>query len=200
MGCIAELQEMAQKKLEPVGIQVLYGFSPEDSEGDAWKRVASSLSANEAVGVNARAQRAIDIFSREENKQVIPAHQRVMDFGFSFLNLPLVMDCHNDRRNWGKYSGVCYELSAAAKERDRVKPRRPRLGRVFGWTITDDQKDTDTVGSLLGFANVDGLIYGEIVSEYRDNESNRIALREITKWLQGNSKTHRVAGQNDSPW
>ncbi|KAH8433982.1 uncharacterized protein LDX57_011618 [Aspergillus melleus] len=199
-GCIIELQRMAQKKLEPVGVRVLYGFDVDDADSDAWMRVARSLSANEAVGVNARAQHAIDIFSRDHNKAMIPAHQRVMSFGFSFLSLPKVRECHNDRRNWGKYAGVCYELSVAAKERDRAKPRRPRLGRVFGWTITAAEENSEVTENLLGFAKVDGLIYGEVLSEYRDSKSNRIAVEEMKKWLRNNSKTHRPADRDDSPW
>ncbi|KAK1141869.1 hypothetical protein N8T08_008382 [Aspergillus melleus] len=200
-GCITELQKMAQKKLvEAVGIRVLYGFDVDDADSDAWMRVARSLSASEAVGVNARAQEAIDIFSRGHNKALIPAHQRVMTFGFSFLSSPVVRECHNDRRNWGKYAGVCYELSVAAKERDRAKPRRPRLGRVFGWTITAAEKDGEIADNLLGFAKADGLIYGEVLSEYRDSKSNRIAVEEMKKWLRKNSKTHRPADNNDRPW
>ncbi|KAA8641346.1 uncharacterized protein ATNIH1004_002014 [Aspergillus tanneri] len=145
---ITELQQMAQKKLKSVGVRVLYGFSLDHSNSGAWETIAKNLTANEAMGLNAR------------------------------LNRP----------------------SIHSLERDRAKPRRPRIGKVFGWTITDKEENTDTAGTLLGFAKVDGLIYGEVLSHYRDNESNRIAIREIKKWLWNNSKTHRAAGQGDSPW
>ncbi|KAA8651119.1 uncharacterized protein ATNIH1004_003812 [Aspergillus tanneri] len=114
---------MAQKKLKSVGVRVLYGFSLDHSNSGAWETIAKNLTANEAMGLNARAQSAIDTFSSKQNKNMIPSHQRVIDFGFSALWLPRIMDCHNDRRNWGKYSGVCYELSAASKERDRAKTK-----------------------------------------------------------------------------
>ena len=194
---IRNLQRMARDTLGQVGVAVMYGFSQRDTALPAFTSLAKSLNRNEAIDINGRASAVKNIFTSAEIKTV-PAKQRVMDFGVSFLNLPKAMDCDYPSK-LHSFGGICYELHKAARLRDRQEPRKPILGKVFGWTLRVQDKMT-TVEKLLGFAKADGLIYGEATHDYRNHKDNRAAIQRIKDWLQKNHKTHRAAGQEDRLW
>lgn len=52
----------------------------------------------------------------------------------------------------------------------------------------------------MGTCKADGLIYGEATYDYRDVSDNRAATQQLKDWVKSDSKTHRVAGLQDTPW
>lgn len=201
-GCsIADLQKMAQRILEPVGVRVLYGFSLPDTEMAEAEALSWSLSANEAISIGGRADAVWERFYWLDQVSPLSVQQRVMDYGMSILEAPFVMSCDwSNHRGIPYPTGVCYELKQGANLRDRSGRRKPRFGKVFGWTIRGENRGSGYVETLMGTAKVDGLIYGEATYDYRDHPDNRAAIQQVKDWVYDNSNTHRVAGLQDTPW
>lgn len=197
---IEELQKMAQEKLEPARIRALYGFSMKDTGLEEFDKLAGSLSGNEAISVNGRHREVGRTFDSISSYK-LSVKQKVMDYGISFLGWPYMMDCDRPRDIVdGIPTGVCYELYQGAKLlRDR-QPRKPKVGMTLGWTIRTEDKGTDHVDKLLGFAKADGLIYGKATLDYQDHPDIRVAIGLIKSWLDEHSETHRRATKSDIPW
>ncbi|KAK2768733.1 hypothetical protein FQN54_000589 [Arachnomyces sp. PD_36] len=178
---IETLRDICREILQPAGVRVLYGFfQTEDST--AYRVISESLNDNEAVVLSGEANEVLDMYSGSS----FPTNQKIMDYGWTQLEEGFG-DCHEDSYY------TCTELRQAAEERDRGN-----FGKVFGWTSTTG--DGSLVGSLLGNAAVDGIIYGFEKTRYYDHEDSRAAAKDITDWVEAHTDDLRMATNSDIPW
>jgi hypothetical protein len=172
---IEALRDLAREILEPAGIRVLYGFF-QTAGSRGYKVITDTLNANEAVVLSGETNRVLNWYNG--TSATVPVKQRVMDFGYSWLN-----------QGFDLYP----ELRYGAWERDQGE-----LGKVFSWTSAEG--DTEIVNYLLREAAIDGFIYGYQTSEYKEEGGPKSALQDIVDFVHAHPDTHRMATSDDVPW
>lgn len=177
---IEKLRDLCREILQPVGVQVLYGFfQTEDSEG--YKVISESLNDNEAVVLSGEADEVLEMYSGSS----VSKKQRIMDYGYTQLDEGFG-NCQEEGYQ------TCTELRQAANMRDKRE-----FGKVFSWTSTAG--DASLIADLLGVARIDGVIYGFETTRYSDHEDTRSAANDIKDWVAQSDK-HYMATNLDTPW
>lgn len=177
---IEALRNLAREILEPVGVQVLYGFYGSQTSGRAYRVIRDGLNDNEAIGVDGAADDVKNIFETGGPANI---KQRVMSKG---LFNPW-LDFGNCKGDGGS---ICPQLRKGAES--------GAFGKVFGWTIAD--YNTNQANPLMSEAGVDGLIYGFVATHYYNHANTRYSLGILTNWLEKNKDKRYMATVNDKPW
>ncbi|CAH0056154.1 unnamed protein product [Clonostachys solani] len=176
---IDALRDLARSILEPVGVQVLFGFYENQVGGKAFRRVRDGLNAREAIDIEGTRALVRSSFL----KFPVPKQQSIMSYGWGLLEAGFG-DCQE------KEYKTCTELRQAVE--------MDAFGKVFSWTLTHDQSWYGD--KLMGTARVDGLIYGAPATEYKDNGYNRDTFTFIFKWLRYHDGFRHLATQSEKPW
>lgn len=172
---IEALRNLARDVLEPVGIRVLYGFfQTADSRG--YKVIRDTLNTNEAIVLSGETDSILHLYNTTGID--VPARQRVMDFGNSWLSQGVDIYPQLRYGSWKRDQGT--------------------LGKVFSWTSAEG--DTEMVQYLLREAGIDGFIYGYPMDEYKDASASKTALQDIVDFAEAHRHTHRMATGDDAPW
>ncbi|MWA15943.1 phospholipase [Streptomyces sp. BA2] len=188
---VAELRDMARKKLESRGIRVLYGFYGKEG-GSGWKNALGDLNSKEAVSYSGTYAQVRDGFAQHGPN--VPGDQRVMDNGL--FNMAL------------KFGSIREELEAGRNARDAG-----RLAQTVGWTVGkgDGERAATLLDASDGAAAVDSLIYGNRMSCYPDGVNGpkgcgtddsgvRESLSYITDYVKAHPDTRRMATPADIPF
>ncbi|KAE8384032.1 hypothetical protein BDV23DRAFT_167669 [Aspergillus alliaceus] len=172
---IEALRDLARDILEPAGIRVLYGFF-QTANSRGYKVIRDTLNANEAIVLSGETNSILHFYNTTGIN--IPARQRVMDFGDSWLNQGVDIYPQLRYGSWKRDQGT--------------------LGKVFSWTSAEG--DTEMVQYLLRETGIDGFIYGYPMDEYKDAGAPKAALKDIVNFAEAHPDTHRMATGNDAPW
>ncbi|KAH7323122.1 hypothetical protein B0I35DRAFT_450261 [Stachybotrys elegans] len=177
---IEGLQHLSRVILEPEGIRVMYGFYSDGLTGRAFNVLRDNLNDNEALNVEGDAEFVKKIF---DNGGPSDKRKRVMSKGLfnPWLNFG---DCSGDG------SGICPQLRLAA--------RSGNFNKVFGWTIA--AANTAQARKLMSEADVDGLIYGFVMTYYYDHKDTRKAFQILADWLAENRDRRCLATIENPPW
>lgn len=182
---IEALRDLVRDTLEPVGVRALYGFyQTEDSRG--FEVMSETLNDNEAICLSGDAGEVMLLYEEFTSDLSVGPAQRVMDYGWPQLEYEF---------------GNCHELeyyTCSGLRHGRDARNQGQLGLVMGWTSTAGDKER--VGMMLGWAGVDGIIYGFQEEDYADADVPREALNDIVSFVEAHGEDRRMATVEDSPW
>ncbi|POR32018.1 Phospholipase D [Tolypocladium paradoxum] len=177
---IEALRNLVRDILEPVGVQVLYGFYYSQTSGRAYQVIRDGLNDNEALGVDGAADSVQNVFEAGGPANI---KQRVLSEGVFSPWLDF-SDCS------GNGKSICSQLRRGAES--------GAFGKVFGWTIAE--YSTKQANLFMSDACVDGLIYGFVSTQYYDHADTRFSLSILTNWLEENGDKRCMATVYDKPW
>ena len=177
---VQHLQDLARKWLLPAGVRVLYGThnDGEVEKGAYSKLVSRGLDPAEAMDIDGNYDNVNGLFDKYGGKYNTPTTQRVMSKGIF---------------NWSlNIKNILAELKKASDS--------GKFGRTFGWTMINQDSNTDNIKNLITDSKADGLIYGGIL-HYQDGELSKAPLALIKKVVEEIPAVHMAqVSSNEWPW
>jgi sphingomyelin phosphodiesterase D len=178
---VLALMQLARRKLEYVGIEVIFGFFQSEG-GYGWNVAKNNLNSKEGIVANGKFNAVKHTYKINSD---IPKNKRMMDYGYFLMSF--------------QFNKTLHELKLGTSNRDS---QTPILQKVFTWTTT--YQDTWYAEKLLGEGKVDGIIYGHRSRFYNaknlpnDVRNVKQAAQDIIKYVKQHSSSLRMATNQDS--
>lgn len=177
---VQHLQDLARQWLLPAGVRVLYGTHNDgEVQKGAYAKLASrGLDPAEAIDIDGNYDNVNGLFDKYGGEYSTPTRQRVMSKGLF---------------NWSLNIGnILAELKKASDS--------GKFGQTFGWTMINQDSNTDNIKELITGSKANGLIYGGVL-HYQDGPLSKAPLALIKKVVEETAEVHMAqVSSDDWPW